>query len=221
LFLLRIRLLKRVIITGGTGGLGKAISEQFGGAGWEVTRLGSKDLNLTDRQQVADYFAAHPCDLLICAAGIIADQPIFKMDPSTWDEVFSINFTAAKICALEAISQMVARGNGHVVFISSYAALHPGVGQAAYATAKAALLGLTQGLAAEFGSNGIRINSLLPGFLESKMTDAVTSARKQEVKKLHTLGEFNTPERVAEFIQFLDERMAMTSGQIFQLDSRL
>ena len=116
---------------------------------------------------------------------------------------------------------MIQQGNGHIVFISSYSALHPPLGQLAYATAKAALLGLTQSLARENGHHGIRVNAVLPGFLETRMTELVSEKRKIEILANHTLGRFNTPVEVAKFIRYLHQDLCHTSGQVFQLDSRI
>ena len=142
------------------------------------------------------------------------------MPETIWDKVFSLNYDAAMWAATAAIPGMVERGSGHVVFISSHAAIHPAIGQAAYSTAKAALLGLTADLAERWGSSGIRINAVMPGFLETPMTTTVSASRKEEVKEEHRLGRFNTPVATAGFIRFLDEEMPHTSGQVFQLDSR-
>ncbi len=219
--MLRIAGLKRVIITGGTGGLGKAITRIFKSAGWEVLALGRKDFDLTDEFAVSAFFSEHECNLLICAAGVIRDQPLIKMDEPTWDEIMEINFTGAMNCALSTIPAMIQKGAGHVVFISSYAANHPTFGQTAYSTAKSAILGFTKDLALRYGSNRIRVNAILPGFMATPMTENVSDKRKQEVLESHVLGEFNTPEVTAEFILFLEERMPHTSGQVFQLDSRV
>jgi 3-oxoacyl-[acyl-carrier protein] reductase len=212
--------LKRAVITGGTGGLGSAIAAVFREKGWEVVQLGSKDLDLEDTGAVGRFFAEQPCDLLVCAAGIIRDEPLARMEEGSWDDVFAVNFTAAASCAAAVVPGMVSKGCGHVVFVSSYAALHPAVGQAAYAAAKAALLGLTKDLGVRHGSEGLRFNAVLPGFLETPMTDAVSPKRKDAIRSLHHLGEFNTPAAAAEFVWFLEERMPWTSGQVFQLDSR-
>ena len=217
---MRIPELKHVTITGGTGGLGTALRQQFSEAGWRVSALGSSDLDLSDRSAVAEYFQVQPCDLLICAAGMVRDELLAKMSVETWDEVFQVNFTAARDAAMAASRQMLQRGAGQGVVISSHAAHHPGVGQSAYATAKAALCGLTRDLAAQFGPSGVRVNCVAPGFLETAMTESVSGKRKAVVRNLHVLGHFNTTHRVAKFIHFLEEEMEMTSGQLFQLDSR-
>jgi len=221
LFLLKIQPLKHVIITGGTGGLGRAIAQRFTVAGWRVSALGSSDLDLMDREKVSKYLSRHDCNLLVCAAGIVRDKLVAQMSEENWDDVFEVNFQAARIPALCALREMMAKGEGHVVFISSYSAEHPNVGQAAYSTAKAALIGLTKELAAEAGSAGVRVNCLMPGFLETTMTDSLSHNQRLDIRTRHALAEFNTPDRVAEFIYFLEQQMTMTSGQCFNLDSRL
>jgi 3-oxoacyl-[acyl-carrier protein] reductase len=212
--------LKRVVITGGTGGLGMAIAGEFAENGWEVIALGSKDLDLSDDGRVTRFFESNPCDLLVCCAGIIRDVPLLRMEEGQWDEVVAVNFTAAARCAAAAVPGMLAKGRGHVVFVSSYAALHPAVGQAAYAAAKAALHGLARDLAERHGGSGLRSNVVMPGFLETPMTDPVPDKRKEAIRGAHCLGRFNTPSAAAGFIRFLEERLPFTSGQVFSLDSR-
>lgn len=213
-------MLKRVIISGGTGGLGTAISAAFGDPSWEVVRLGRNDLDLSNRHAVEVFFQAEACDLLICAAGKTDDIPLVRMPESAWDGVFGLNYMAAERCASAALPIMAEKGSGHVVFISSHAAIHPAIGQAAYAAAKAALLGLTGSLAERWGAKGIRVNAILPGFLDTPMTATVSTKRREVVLAEHHLERFNTPGVAAEFIHFLHDRMPNTSGQVFQLDSR-
>src|SRR5690606_34807387 len=120
---------------------------------------------------------------------------------AAWDEVWRTNFQGAARCARAAAARM---GSGaQIVFLSSRSALHPPVGQAAYAAAKAALLGLTRDLAHQFGPAGIRVNTILPGFLETAMTAGVSASRRSEVRADHALGRFNTPETVADFLVHL------------------
>ncbi len=200
--------------------MGRAVIQAFDLADWDVFAPGRSELDLLDPGSVNSVLGSIPVDLLVCAAGSIRDAPLARMDESMWDEVLAVNFTAAAECAAAVLPGMIGRGRGHIVFISSHSALHPPVGQAAYATAKAALLGLTESLARENGSHGVRVNAILPGFLETRMTKTVSARRKAQILRDHVLGRFNTPEAVAKFIRFLHEQLPDTSGQVFQLDSR-
>jgi len=210
-----------LVVTGGTGGLGSAIVEAFRDPCWEVAAPGRQGLDVTDGAAIAAFFAERPVDLLVCAAGVTGEQPLGRLPEARWDQVMAVNFTGAAACAHAALPGMLARGTGQVVFISSFSALHPPPGLAAYAAAKAALLGLTRELAAAHGARGIRVNAILPGFLDTRMTREVTARRREAVLGEHTLGCFNTPAAVAGFIRFLHEHLPHTSGQVFQLDSRL
>lgn len=177
-------------------------------------------MDVTDADATRRFFEARTVDLLVCAAGVTRDAPLARMDESAWDEVWEVNFQGAVNCAEAVLPGMMDRGSGHIVFISSHSAIHPPVGQASYAAAKAALLGHSGSLARQVGAHGIRVNAILPGFLETPMTRSVTEKRKQEILEDHHLGRFNTPSSVARFIHYLHQEMPHTSGQIFQLDSR-
>jgi len=210
----------QLIITGGHGGLARAISQRFSTGGWDVRAPDRDELDVTNTSSVATYFTYLDPDLLICNAGVVRDAPIARLDPADWQHVINVNLHGARRCAAAVLSEMRGRRRGHIIFISSYSALHPPIGQTAYATAKAALLGITQDLAIEVGSCGVRVNAILPGFLETPMTAAVSMQRKMEVRSNHALGRFNTPEAVSAFIWHLHHELPHTSGQTFQLDSR-
>ncbi len=200
--------------------MGQAIIQAFSPPEWEVFAPDREELDVLDLGKVNSVLGSLPVDLLVCAAGTIRDAPLVRMDESMWDEVFAVNFTAAAACAAAVLPGMTGRGRGHIVFISSCSALHPPVGQAAYATAKAALLGLTASLARDNGRHGVRVNAILPGFLETGMTREVSITRKAKILNDHVLGRFNTPESVAKFIRFLHDQLPETSGQVLQLDNR-
>lgn len=215
-----LAVLKQLVITGGSGGLGTAVREKFTSTGWDVVSLGKADLDLMDKDAIRGFFEGKEVDLLICAAGAINDKPLIKTTEDDWVELYGINFQAARESAMAVLPCMCRKGKGHVVFVSSFSASYPPPGQIAYATAKAALLGLSIDLADRFGKNGIRVNAILPGFLETRMTSMVSNERRIDVLRQHFLGSFNTPEAVAGFLYFLEEGMPFTSGQVFQLDSR-
>jgi len=208
------------VITGGGGGLGSAIAAGFNAAEWTVEAPGSAGLDVRNPVAVRRFFRHRKPDLLVCAAGITRDAPLARLGTDAWDEVWRVNYRGALACAAAAIPGMAARGAGHVVFISSHSAVLPPPGQAAYAASKAALLGLTRDLAARHGPDNIRVNAILPGFLETPMTAKITPARRAEVIAAHALDRLNTCDRVAAFIRFLHHQLPHTSGQVFRLDSR-
>lgn len=212
---------QHAVITGGTGSLGRALAEALQQDGYTVASPGSKELDVRDKDSVEKYFHERHVDLLICAAGITRDAPLARLSEQSWDDVWNVNYEGSLACAEAVLPDMSARELGHIVFISSFSALHPPSGQTAYASAKAALLGLVSDLAVRHGPSNIRVNAVLPGFLETAMTSSVTEERRAEVLDMHTLGRFNTCESVAKFIRFLHQEMLYTSGQVFQLDSRL
>jgi 3-oxoacyl-[acyl-carrier protein] reductase len=212
---------KHLVITGAGGDLGKALAASFAQSCWVVGTPDRRALDVTDPATIGSYFESRPLDLLVCAAGIIRDASLGRIRENQWDEVFSVNYQGAADCAAAALPGMIRQGHGHIVFISSYSALHPSAGQSAYAASKAALLGLVADLATRHGPSNIRVNAVLPGFMETRMTETVSNARKAEILADHALRRFNAPAAVAKFIRHLHEDLAHTSGQVFQLDSRV
>jgi 3-oxoacyl-[acyl-carrier protein] reductase len=211
---------RHAVVSGGRGALGSVIAGTLREGGWSVDAPGRTELDVRDEQAVRAYFSSRNPNLLVCAAGAIFDAPLARVSVDDWHDVWSVNFIGAQSCARAVIPGMAARGGGHIVFISSHSAVSPPAGQAAYATAKAALLGLTEQLARFHGPDNIRVNAVLPGFLETKMTENVSGRRRAEVLAEHKLGRLNSCEAVARFIQHLHEQLPHTSGQVFQLDSR-
>ncbi len=214
--------MQRALITGAEGGLGQALAGAMGNAGMEALAPGRKELDVRDVDSVKNYFGeAGNIDLLVCNAGGIVDVPLSRMSESEWDQVMEVNLRGAFLCAREMSRSMMKRRSGHIVFISSFSALHPPVGQANYAAAKSALLGVMRSMAREIGPRNVRVNAVLPGFLETKMTVGLSENAKNSILDKHTLGSFNKPEIVGEFVTFLHKNMPHTSGQVFNLDSRV
>jgi len=211
---------RKLVITGGEGALAKAIAAGFHPPEWRISAPSHGELDVADAAAVEAFFHKREVDLLVCAAGMIRDAPLVRMSEADWDDVIGVNYGGAVRCARAAMTGMLAKGAGHIIFISSYSALHPPAGQAAYAAAKAALLGLTKELACAHGAAGIRINTILPGFLETPMTAGLARDRLDEIRAAHVLGKFNTVDHVAAFIRHLHQDLPNTSGQVFQLDSR-
>jgi len=212
----------QAIITGGAGDLAKAIRASLEKVSIPTLAPGKDELNVSSRESVANYItSAGEVDLLICNAGLTLDKPLIKMSEQDWTDVMEVNLKGAFRCAREVSRGMMKRRAGHIIFISSFSALHPPSGQANYAAAKSALLGMMKSMAQELGPRNIRVNAILPGFLETKMTDRLPDEVKQASLSKHTLGRFNTPAAVGEFVCCLHQKMPHTSGQVFNLDSRI
>jgi 3-oxoacyl-[acyl-carrier protein] reductase len=212
--------MKHAVITGGSGTLGYAIATVMQTPSWKISIPSRTELDVSDKSSVVSYFEQSNLDLLICAAGLAEDSPLIFTKNESWNRVMTVNFDGAAMCAQAVLPKMVERKCGHLIFISSYSAIHPPAGQIAYVTAKASLLGLTSELAQRYGRFNIRVNAILPGFIESRMTQSVQPKRHEEILRSHVLSRLNTPKEVSKFIRFLHFEMPHTSGQFFQLDSR-
>jgi len=215
---------KVAVVTGALGALGGAIARELerSPSFAAVHAPGRGELDVADPDAVAAYFAGlSRIDLLVNNAGITRDATIAKLSESDWDAVNDTNLRGAFLCSRAALRSMIRRRTGHIVNIGSFSALRPPFGQVAYAAAKAGLVGLTQSLAEEVGKRRIRVNCVLPGFLEGTgMTKDLPESVIDLARRAHVLGRFNTPADAARFIALLDTLEAV-SGQVFQLDSRI
>ena len=213
---------KLAVITGGQGALGLAVAESLEAAEMRVLAPCRQELDVTCATSVSDFFKPiDRLDLLVCNAGVIDDMMLAKMPEESWDRVMEVNLKGAFLTARAASKIMMKQRLGHIIFVSSFSAFHPPFGQANYAAAKSALVGLAKSLARELGGRKIRVNVIVPGFMETKMTQELSGGVIANVREKHCMSEFNTPQCVAEFISCLHTKMPHTSGQVFNLDSRI
>lgn len=211
------------VITGGEGDLAKAIRAELKSAGYEVVAPGRAELDVTDSASVKAFFGhLKQIDLLVNNAGLVRDMPVVKMESADFDSVVDVNLKGAFLVSQAAVKLMSKQRHGHIVNVGSYSALSGPAGQSNYAAAKAGLIGLTQSLAKEYGARNLRVNCVLPGFLETKMTRHLLADEvwRENLLRGHALGRLNTPADAARFITFLHS-MENISGQVFQLDSRV
>lgn len=209
------------VITGGAGDLAASIREELRKAGFVVHSPGREELDVAAAASVAEFFEPlERIDLLINNAAIREDVICARMSVEQWDAVLATDLRGAFLCCQAVTRKMAAQRSGHIVNIGSFSARNGNAGQANYAAAKAGLIGLTQSLAREFGKRNVRVNCVLPGFLETKFTAGMAADVREQALALHELRKFNTVEEAARFIVFLDT-MQFVSGQVFQLDSRV
>lgn len=214
---------KTALITGGEGDLAKAVRGLLESDGWTVLAPGRAELDVASAESVGAFFGSvTSLDLLINNAGVIADGPLVQMSEEDFERVLDVCLKGAFLCSQKAMWLMAKKRIGHILNIGSFAALYGTAGQANYAAAKAGLIGLTKSTAAEYGAKNVRCNCVLPGLLDTKMTQHLMSdaAKKDELTNSHLLRKLNTAEDAARFIVFLDT-MKGVSGQVFQLDSRI
>lgn len=215
--------LKVAVITGGDGDLAREVAGQLREAGWEVRAPGRAEMDVCDKAAVREFFEGlERVDLLVNQAAVLGDAPVARMTEEEFVRVVEAGLTGAFRCAREALRLMCRQRGGHLMQVGSFAALNGTAGQANYAAAKAGLIGLTKAMALEYGARNVRVNCVLPGFLETKMTAALLGREgaRREVEGRHALGRLNTVEDAARFMVFLDT-MNHVSGQVFQLDSRV
>ena len=171
-----------------------------------TAELVQADVSVEDevRVMVRDVKRAHGrIDVLVNNAGITRDGFAAMMSLQKWQAVLDTDLTGAFVCSREVAKVMLARGGGAIVNVSSIAGLIGTAGQVNYAAAKAGMIGMTRSLAAEAGARGIRVNAVVPGFVE---TDMLTTIPEDELKRqigLVPLGRAGTADEVAAAVAWL------------------
>ena len=230
-----------VLITGGGRGIGGATAQRFASEGARVV-VSDLDLapaeevarpldglaiacDVSSREQVEDMMGRVAgelgrLDVLVCCAGIIRDNLLFKMTDDDWDLVIDTHLKGTFLCARAAQRAMVAQKYGKMVFLSSTSALG-NRGQTNYSTAKAGLQGMARTLAIELGPYNVNVNAVAPGFVETRMTRATAERMgvdyevfKEGAASQIPLRRIGRPDDIASVIAFLcSEEASFISGQ--------
>jgi 3-oxoacyl-[acyl-carrier protein] reductase len=161
-------------------------------------------------------------DILVNNAGLTRDGLLLRMRDQDFDDVLAVNLVAAFRCTREALRGMLRRRWGRVVSISSVVGLVGNPGQANYAASKAGLIGLTMSVAREVAQRGITANVVAPGYIPSKLTDAMSEEAKQATLSGIPAGRLGTPDEVAAAVRFLaSEEAGYITGQVLAVDGGL
>jgi 3-oxoacyl-[acyl-carrier protein] reductase len=229
------------LVTGGGRGIGAATAQRLAEEG---ARVVVSDMDIAPAEEVAKPLGglAVACDvtnrdavegmigravtelgrldILVCCAGIIRDNLLFKMTDDDWDSVIDTHLKGTFLCARAAQKPMVQQKYGKMVFLSSTSALG-NRGQTNYSTAKAGLQGMARTLAIELGPFNINVNAVAPGFVETRMTRATAErmgvdfeAFKVGAASQIPLGRIGQPEDIANVVAFLcSDESSFVSGQ--------
>lgn len=229
---------RTALVSGGTGAIGGEICRQLRAAGFRVLAIGHpgeverlpalqaalgseisiRFCDLGNAEATAALLAGLPplfetIDVLVNAAGITRDARFVKMNLTQWREVMAANLDAAFHLSQPLFAAMCARGYGRIVNISSVNGQKGQFGQANYSAAKAALHGFTMALAQEGAAQGVTVNTVSPGYIETPMTAAIKPEALAKIRAQIPLGRLGLPTEIARVVCFLcDEQSAYITG---------
>jgi len=239
---------RRVLITGASRGLGRAIAEAFAregaevGIGYRVRRddaeqtlalveaAGAKGsllpFDLRDAGAVAaavqTFASGGGLDVLVNNAGIARDQLFPMLHADEWDDVLAVNLTGVYRCCHAAVRAMLPRRRGAIVNIASVAGWRASPGQSNYAASKGGVTALTATLAAELAPLGIRVNAVVPGLLTTGMALLLDRGLAEQRRRSIPLGRFGSAEEVARVVLFLaSDEASYLIGQSIVVDGGL
>jgi 3-oxoacyl-[acyl-carrier protein] reductase len=233
---------KKALVTGASGGIGRAIAtvlhRQGAVVGLSGTRrevleerageLGERahvlPCNLSDKDAVealvpAAEAALGGLDILVNNAGITRDGLFLRMKDEDWEEVIEVNLTAAFRLCRAAVKGMMRRRYGRIINITSIVGVTGNPGQANYTAAKAGMIGMTKSLAAEVASRTVTVNCVAPGFIASPMTDALNDRQRGTILANVPAGRLGSGEDVAAAVVFLaSAEAAYVTGQTIHVN---
>ncbi|MFI5165796.1 MAG: SDR family NAD(P)-dependent oxidoreductase [Thermoanaerobaculales bacterium] len=158
-------------------------------------------------------------DILVNNAGVIRDALVGAQAVSDWDTVIATDLRGPFLCTQAALPLMVPHHAGKIVNLASVAALRSNAGQASYAAAKAGLVALTRTCAVELAAKGIQVNAVLPGIIETRMSERLRRRGGQQLLDAIPAGRFGTVEEVASAVLFLASPLAdYITGQTLVVD---
>lgn len=238
---------KTIIITGASSGIGAAAALLFAAEGANVVlgarrkgKLEEVVAQINQSNGKASYLAGDVTDEMYSKelvdlaletygtldgafnnAGIMGDMgPVSTMDSANWDAVLAANLSSAFYAAKAQIPAMATQGRGSIVFTSSFVGFSNGgmPGMAAYAASKAGMLGLTQALASEHASEGIRVNAILPGGTKTAMAGDDPDTH-EFIANLHPVKRLADPKEIAQSaLYLLSERSSFITGAPLVVD---
>jgi 3-oxoacyl-[acyl-carrier protein] reductase len=232
---------RTVIVTGAARGIGRAVAARFQTAKAAVfvadadeAALGEADLAgvttlVADVSQTPDVerlvaeavAQTGRVDVIVNNAGILRDRMLWKLTDEEWESVLAVHLGGTFRLMRACVPHLRERGYGRIVNVTSYTGLHGNIGQAAYAAAKAGVIGLTKTAAKELAPFGITVNAISPN-AQTRMVESIPSERREEIVKLVPLGRFAEPAEIADAVLFLaSEEAGYITGAVLPVDGGL
>ncbi|RJP61185.1 MAG: SDR family NAD(P)-dependent oxidoreductase [Candidatus Auribacter fodinae] len=229
---------KRVaLITGGTGGLGRILVELFLQSGYSVSYSSRQSAGTQSEMELwrcvdAGDSTGHVrfveeivsrwgrIDVLVINAGVTVDKVIPHLSDSDMDRMLDTNLKGFFTAVKAVLPIMKQQQSGHIIAVSSFAATAGTYGQSVYAATKAGIEGAVKSAAREAGEYGVRVNAVMPGFMDTGMGNKVADAVREKARQENVMKRLSSARESASFIVFL-AGMKQVSGQIFNLDSRI
>jgi NAD(P)-dependent dehydrogenase (short-subunit alcohol dehydrogenase family) len=223
------------LVTGAGRGIGHSIVEALAHEAWVAAldlefphaanaAARSFAVNVTDGRAIADAVdqvvaERGGLDWVVCAAGIVRDRVSWKLSDAEWDDVIAVNLSGAFNTARAAARALRDSHRGRLVFIGSINGTRGRFGQANYAASKAGLVGLARSLALELARDGVTVNVVTPGFIDTDMTrDLPADARRRSIERT-PLGRAGRPEDVAAAVRFLcADSAGFVTGAVIPVD---
>ena len=219
--------MKTVLVTGGVRGIGRSIALKFKEKGYRVCAVYSRDEESANElsamgvevyradvskesEVVALFQKVGEVDVLVNNAGVSLIKQIQDVSYEEYNTLMSVNVGGAFLCAREASKGMIAKQSGLIVNISSVWGEVGGSCESVYSASKAALIGFTKALAKELGWSGIRVNSVSPGVIDTKMNAHFSAEDMQALKEEIPMGRIGTGEDVANAVLYLEENDYVT-----------
>jgi 2-keto-3-deoxy-L-fuconate dehydrogenase len=233
---------RRALVTGAGSGIGAAVARALHGEGAEVTladlarkgaeelagelggRAAALELDVRDEEQVRRALGGE-LDVLVNVAGIGSTTTVPDTSVAVWEDVFAVNSRGTFLCCKHAIPGMVKRGGGSIVNMASVAGLVGLPNRAAYCASKGAVIALTRALAVDHVGDGIRVNAVCPGTVDSPWVKRLVDEVGESLDALRArqpMGRLGTPDEVAEAVLYLaSDAAAFVTGTALVIDGGL